>query len=220
MNAFVDIESALSDLSKAVTEESGKAYFYFYYGAIDSAGHKFGPNSKEFEAEVEKFFTNLETLFVEVVDGKCGNTLMLMTADHGQTDIDPATTIYLNKELPEISEWTKRNRKGELLVAGGSCRDMFLYIKEEYLEIALEKIQDLLKDKAEVYLVTDLIDENFFGNCPSNELRNRIGNICILPYKNDSIFWWEEGRFEQNFYGHHGGLTPDEMDSILLALEL
>jgi predicted AlkP superfamily pyrophosphatase or phosphodiesterase len=220
VNAFADIESALTDLSKAVLDESGKAYFYFYYGDIDGAGHKFGPNSEEFETEVDKFFTNLEKLFINVVNGNCGKTLMLMTADHGQTDIDPSTTIYLNQELPEIIEWTKKNKNGNLLVAGGSCRDMFLYIKDEYVEIALEKLKTLLNGKAEVYLLKDLMDQGFFGGSPGKELRSRIGNICILPYKNDSVFWWEEGKFEQNFYGHHGGVTPEEMDSILLALEL
>ncbi|HMA78871.1 MAG TPA: alkaline phosphatase family protein, partial [Candidatus Paceibacterota bacterium] len=193
---------------------------YFYYGDIDGAGHKFGPNSNEFEAEVDKFFTNLEELFVKIVEGNCGKTLMLMTADHGQTDIDPSTTIYLNQALPEIINWTKTNAKGDLLVAGGSCRDMFLYIKDEYVETALKELKILLDEIAEVYLVQDLIDQGFFGDNPSDKLKSRIGNICVLPYKNDSVFWWEEGRFEQNFYGHHGGLTPAEMDSMFLALEL
>lgn len=220
VNAFADIDSALTDLSKAVINESSKGYFYFYYGTIDTAGHKFGPNSSEFESEVDLFFTKLKELFVNVVDGKCGNTLMLMTADHGQTNIDPATTIYLNQVIPEITEWTKTNRKGDLLVPGGSCRDMFLYIKDEYLTITMNKLKEVLRDKAEVYLVDDLIQQNFFGDKPSDILKSRIGNICILPYKNDSVFWWEEGKFEQNFYGHHGGLTPAEMDSIFLSLEL
>lgn len=220
VNAFADIETAMTDLNKAVTDETGRAYFYFYYGDIDGAGHKYGPNSPEFEAEVDKFFTNLEKLFVSVAKGQCGKTVMLMTADHGQTDIDPTTTVYLNKEIPEIIEWTKTNRKGDLLVAGGSCRDMFLYIKDEYVDITMAKLGELLKDKAEVYLVEDLMKQGFFGDKPSDELKARIGNICILPYKNDSVFWWEEGRFEQNFYGHHGGLTPAEMDSVFLALEL
>lgn len=220
VNAFADVETALSDLTQAVKDEAGKAYFYFYYGDIDGAGHKFGPNSDEFEAEVDKFFTNLEELFVKIVEGNCGNTLMLMTADHGQTDIDPSTTLYLNQALPEIIDWTKTNKKGDLLVAGGSCRDMFLYIKDEYIEAALEKLKTLLDGKAEVYVVQDLMDQGFFGDSPSDELRSRTGNICVLPYKNDSVFWWEEGKFEQNFYGHHGGLTPAEMDSIFLSLEL
>ena len=220
VNAFTDLESALTDLRIAVQDETGKAYFYFYYGNIDAAGHKFGPSSAEFENEVDRFFSALENLFIQAIEGKSGNTLLLMTADHGQTEIDPKTTMYLNQELPEIIEWTKRNNNGELLVVGGSCRDMFLYIKDECLEMALTKIRNHLTDKAEVYLVKDLLDQGFFGTNPSDVLRSRLGNICILPYKHDSVFWWEEGRFEQNFYGHHGGLTPEEMDTILLALPL
>ena len=32
--------------------------------------------------------------------------------------------------------------------------------------------------------------------------------------------WYEPGKFEQKYYGHHGGLTPQEMEIPLLALEL
>lgn len=218
--AYTNIEIALADLSKAVIDEAGKAYYYFYYSDIDTAGHIHGPNSKEFEAKVDSFFTALEELFINVVDGKCDNTLMLMTADHGQTDIDPATTIYLDQAIPEIITWTKTNKKGNLLTPGGGCRDMSLYIKDEFIDIALEQLTNLLEGKAEVYLVDDLIKQNFFGDKPSDTLLSRLGNICILPYKNDSVFWWDEGRFEQKFYGHHGGLTPAEMDTIFLSLEL
>jgi len=220
INAFIDVESALSDLSKAVMDESGKAYYHFYYGDIDQAGHEFGPDSPEFESAVDNFFSNLEKLFINVVKDKCGKTLMLMTADHGQTNTDPATTIYINNELPQITKWTKTNAKGELLVVGGSCRDMFLYIKDEYLDTAMSSFKELLDGKAAVFLTDYLMKEGFFGENPSKKLKGRIGNICILPYKNNSVFWWEEGKFQQKFYGHHGGLTPEEMDSILLSLEL
>ncbi len=220
INAFSDWENALRDCSKAVINENEKAYFYFYHGDIDSTGHRHGPASKEFHSEVDRFLTKLEELFISVVTGNCGNTLMLMTADHGQTDIDPATTIYLNQEIPEIIEWTRTNRKGELLVPGGNCRDMFLYIKDEYVDRAVSNLKQKLADKAEVHLVEDLIDQGFFGDNISGKLKDRIGNICILPYKNDSVFWWEKGRFEQHYYGHHGGLAPEEMDTIFLALPL
>lgn len=220
VNAFEHVTTAWRDLSQAVMSEPGKGYFYFYLGDIDAMGHEYGPNSKEFAAAVDSFFTDLEELFVNVVAGKCGNTLMMMTADHGQTDVDPATTIYINKALPEIMDWTKTNKNGDLLVVGGGCRDMFLYIKDEYQDIALTQLQELLENKAEVYLVEDLITQGFFGDTPSDVLTGRLGNICILPYKHESVYWWEVDRFEQNFYGHHGGLTPDEMDTIFLTLAL
>lgn len=220
VNAYGNVKSALSDLSNAVIQEDGKAYYYFYYGDIDGAGHEFGPDSLEFENVASDFFENLEKSFINLVKGQCGKTLMLMTADHGQTNTDPATTIYLNKVLPEIINWTKTNKQGELLVVGGSCRDMFLYIKDEYLGLALSTLRELLKEVAEVYLVEDLIAQGFLGSNPSEELRGRIGNICVLPFKNNSVFWLEEGKFKQKFYGHHGGLTAEEMDTIFLSLEL
>jgi len=42
----------------------------------------------------------------------------------------------------------------------------------------------------------------------------------ILSYRYESIWWYEKGKFEQKFYGHHGGLTPQEMEIPLLAMEL
>jgi hypothetical protein len=31
------------------------------------------------------------------------------------------------------------------------------------------------------------------------------------------VWWYEAGRFEQGFYGSHGGLTREEMETLLLA---
>ena len=217
---YTDLPSALTDLSQAVKEEGGKAYFYFYFGDIDGAGHVHGPDSEEFTAAVDTFFTELESVFVTDVQGNCGKTCMLMTADHGQANTDPETTIYLNKALPKIVDWIQTNANGDLLVPGGSCRDLFLYIKDECLDVATRKITTLLDGRAEVHQVADLLDQGFFGDAPSDTLKSRLGNLCILPYQHESVFWWDAGRFEQNYYGHHGGLTPEEMDSIFLTLEL
>jgi hypothetical protein len=217
---FSTLSEAFTELRRDVTEENGKGYFYIYFSPIDSIGHQYGPSSPQFEAEVDTFFTALERLFWEPVTGKCGNTLLLMTADHGQVDIDPQTTVYINREIFEVTSWMKTNKKGEPLIIGGSCRDLFFYVKDKHITEAQEKLAWLLKGKAEVYRVDDLLEQGFFGDKPSELLKSRIGNLCILPYDHESIYWWEQGKFEQNFYGHHGGLTPAEMETILLALPL
>lgn len=220
LHPYDSLASGLQSLQHAVMSSTEKSYYYFYYGQIDNTGHTEGPSSAAFESEVDFFFTQLETLFVSKVMGNCGKTLMLMTADHGQTEISPQKTIYLNKDIPEITSWVKTNAAGVPLVFGGSCRDLFLYIKDEYLDIAYTKIQEQLKGKAEVYLVEDLLKLGLFGDKVSQTLRDRLGNICILPYEHDSVYWYEAGVFEQDFLGHHGGLTPAEMESIFLALPL
>ena len=66
--------------------------------------------------------------------------------------------------------------------------------------------------------MADLIDQHFFGSgAPSQRFLDRVGNLVVLPYEGESVFWYEQGRFEQPFYGHHGGLTRHEMETILLA---
>jgi hypothetical protein len=45
---------------------------------------------------------------------------------------------------------------------------------------------------------------------------SRVGNLVILPYDGETVWWYDPGRFEQKFYGHHGGLTPGEMEIPLL----
>jgi hypothetical protein len=46
----------------------------------------------------------------------------------------------------------------------------------------------------------------------------RVGNLVILPYAHETVWWYQKGRFEQNFYGSHGGLSREEMETLLLAL--
>jgi len=205
-------------MSERIQREASPAYYFLYFDGIDHAGHVYGPESPEFDAEVELTMTLLETHFQRALDNANGKTLFLMTADHGQTHMDPTTTIYVNRELPELAHYVKVNRQGHFIVPGGSARDYFLYIKEEHLDEAQAAISDLVKGRAEVYKVADLIEQHFFGSgTPSQRFLDRVGNLVVLPYEGESVFWYEQDRFEQPFRGHHGGLTRHEMETILLA---
>ncbi len=145
----------------------------------------------------------------------------MMTADHGQIDIDPQTTIYLNTNprLAGVERFLKRNRNGELLVPAGSARDMFLYIKDDLLDEAQSFLSTRLEGKADVAKVESLIEDGYFGTEISSRFRERVGNLVILPYAHESVWWYEKGKHEQLFYGHHGGLTPQEMETILYSYE-
>ena len=93
-------------------------------------GHEYGPNSPQFDAAVDTTMRQIERFLSRVLPSSRGKTLFLMTADHGQTETDPNTTFYINREIPGFGQFIKTNRKGQLMVPGGSCRDLFLYIKE------------------------------------------------------------------------------------------
>jgi hypothetical protein len=95
---------------------------------------------------------------------------------------------------------------------------MFLYVEEAHLEEVADLLRRALDGRAEVHPVRELIVQGFFGSePPSPTFLSRVGNLVILPYANESVWWYEQGRFEQIFYGSHGGMTRDEMETLLLA---
>ncbi|HUI88780.1 MAG TPA: alkaline phosphatase family protein [Anaerolineales bacterium] len=217
VRGYRTLPETLTNLRSALDGVKGKNYFFLYYDKIDSICHEYGPLSPQVEAEIDMFLTTMERQLVSVKKGK---TLFLLTADHGQVEVDPATTVYLNKVLPQIKKYIRKNRRGELLVPGGSPRDMFLYIKEEMLDEAQSTLIKKLDGKADVIKTEELIAQGYFGPNVSKVFRERVGNLVILPYRYQSVWWYEKEKFEQKFYGHHGGLTPQEMEIPLLACEL
>ena len=129
-------------------------------------------------------------------------------------EVDPATTIYLNREpaFAGVERFLKSNQKDELLVPSGSPRDMFLYVKDELLDEAQIFLTSRLEGKADVLKTQDLIETGYFGPTISESFFSRVGNLIILPYRYQSVWWYVKDKFEQKHYGHHGGLTPEEME--------
>jgi predicted AlkP superfamily pyrophosphatase or phosphodiesterase len=213
------ISEALVNLAHTVLEAREPGYFFLYFGNIDTIGHHYGPESPQFTAEVDTFMTMLERLLHPALSGQLKNTLLLVTADHGQIAVSPETTIYLNRLSPSIEPWIKTNRRGDLLVPAGSARDMFLYIQDQHLNEAHDLLTRQLEGRAAVYRTQDLIAQGFFGpGEPSQQFLDRVGNLVILPYEHETVWWYEKDVYEQGFYGHHGGLAREEMETILLAL--
>ncbi len=216
---YKSLPETVLNLSLALNEARGRNYFFMYYDRIDSVSHDYGPGSAQVEAEVDMFMHVMEKQLAEKARPR-GKTLLLMTADHGQSEVDPATTIYINRAFPDMEKFIKTNRKGDLLVPGGSCRDLFLYIKDDMLDEAQQLLAQGLEGKADVLKTEELIEQGYFGPQVSEIFRGHVGNLVILANRYESVWWYEKGKFEQKYYGHHGGLTPQEMEIPLLGLEL
>ena len=142
-----------------------------------------------------------------------------MTADHGQVEVDGSQTVYLNQHIPGIEGYLRTNRHGRPLVPAGSARDMFLYVRQERLDEAIALLQKHLAGRAEVYRTEELVTQGFFGRePPSSTFLARVGNVVILPYQGETVWWYEYGKFDMHFSGHHGGLLPEEMEIPLCVL--
>jgi hypothetical protein len=192
-----------------------------YVDGIDAAGHFQGIGTPRFEAEVDACFTLLESVVLAELTGRAKHTLLLLAADHGLVEANQPATNYLDRTLPEIAPWLATNQQGHPLVPAGSARDLFLHVRDECLDEAHGRLREHLRGRAEVYRLTELIDQSFFGSSPpSAAFLARAGNLVVVPYRDEVVWWHGDGRFAQRYKALHGGLAAEEMETILLALSL
>ena len=221
LRAFKTFSEALINVQLLLEQQKQPAYIYLYFDKIDTLAHEYGPTAPQTEAEIVTLLLMMEYYFERLFKGK-KRILFLMTADHGQMEVDPKTTVFLNtnSQFAGIERFLKSNLKGQRLVPAGSPRDMFLYIKDDLLNEAQPFLTSRLEGKADVVKTEFLIQNGYFGPEVSSRFRERVGNLVILPYPYESVWWYEKGKFEQRFYGHHGGLTPEEMETVLYSVEI
>ena len=184
-------------------------------GGLDLAAHLYGPGSPLHEAEVLQFWATLDTVLEDL---QSSNTLFLFTADHGHIGVPAEQTLYINERWPELASWLATSPTGETIWPNGSPRDMFLHLRRDRVRAALELLGEGLAGIAEVLPVERALAEGLFGPQPiSAELRRRLGDALVLPHLGHFIWWRQPGLIENRFHGHHGGLTPEELITVLGA---
>jgi hypothetical protein len=187
--AFETIEAGAALLGR----EPGLTYLY--WDAIDFAGHRHGPSSREFDAAIRAALDALEG-----VEGP-----LLVTADHGQIDVHPDRLDELDVIWPELLERLRRDRQGRALWPAGSARDCFLHVDEP--EAVVAALGERLGERAEVRLAAELFPD------AGPALRARLADVCVLPAPGRMAWLRAFPSHERRFRGHHGGLTPEEAET-------
>jgi predicted AlkP superfamily pyrophosphatase or phosphodiesterase len=200
-------------LRKKIEENSGKsAYFFVHIDTLDTIAHEYGPNSYEYSAELSSITYLLNRELVQKLDSKTAKeTLLLVTADHGGLTIDPKETTYLNC-LPKaiLNLQVGKNRKTIMPIGGP--RELFLHINEEKLVETKEWLIQKIGNKAHIIETRQAAEKGLFGvGIPDREVVERTGNLMILPYRNETV-WYENSEANRiSFLGQHGGLHEEEM---------
>ena len=205
---FSTTERALAAASTTLDEGAG--YAHIYLDELDSLMHAVGPDDPLVEAGAGL-----------VLDALAGatfppGTLVLLTADHGMSPVDPARTVYVNELWPGLAELLETGADGKPLAPAGSCRDLFLHVREGHLDEVCAGLGERLDGVADVVPVDELVAEGIFAE-PSPRLRERLAHVVVLPRYGEAVYWHEPGRFVQQLHGQHGGLSPQEMEIPLVA---
>jgi hypothetical protein len=216
-----ELGAGLAELAAQVASLQAPAYGFLYIDTLDTLFHKVGPGQPHesgVDAEITRVLDAIEQRLLAALPA---GTLLLISADHGMAPVSPPRTIYLNHgpRGAEIAAALRSEPDGHPMVPAGSCRDLFLHTLPGRAPALAELLAQELGERAEVRTAQELIAAGLFGPSPSQRLRERLGDIAVLPVLGESVYWHTPGRFVQTLWGQHGGLTPQEMEIPLLALE-
>ena len=194
----------LRDLLEKSPHGQGLAYIYAYWAGIDTSSHLYGPMSAEAAAEAASFDLSLARA---VGDRPAGDTLVLLTADHGHAFTDPDKIVDLLGD-GELRALLRNPLAGE-------PRLVFLHTDHpaavrDHLEARWPGILTLL-DRDE------LMAGGFFGRGDPTVAKRRIGEVCAMLTSDRAARIMRVDGADFRHRGSHGGMTPDEMRIPILA---
>ncbi|MEJ2271185.1 MAG: alkaline phosphatase family protein [Candidatus Bathyarchaeota archaeon] len=212
INSAITNSDLLVKLRKNLEKTEGSAYNYVYLGNLDSAAHRYGPHTEEYKTELESINFLLKKELTEKIKQKTAKeSLIIVTADHGQLNINPKETIYLNN-FKKLQQNFQKSQNNKTILPTGSPRDIFLHIKPNKIQQTHELLTEKLAEKAKIIETEEAIKNGLFGSGePKEEFYDRIGNLLIVPHGNQTIWYKHPLGRSFDLLGFHGGLNREEM---------
>ncbi len=180
------------------------AYIYAYWAGIDTTSHLHGPMSPEAATEAASFDLNLR---IGLGHREPGDTLVMLTADHGHAFTDPEKIIDLLGDA-ELRAMLRNPIAGEPRLA-------FLHTDRKddvrkHIERTWPGVFTLLDRDA-------LLAEGFFGRGDQTLAKRRIGEVCAMLTSDRAAQIMRVDGQDFRHRGSHGGMTADEMYVPVLA---
>ena len=184
-------------------------YIWAYWGQLDGTSHLYGPDSERARAEFLSFSRAFDAHFLQKLDPTLKkDTLVILTADHGQITTDPGADEYDLKNHPRFTEMLH-------LLPTGENRLAYLHVKPGKIEEVKEYIDQAWPEKFAVFETDTALEANLFGSGTTHPgIHDRLGDL-IVAAREDAFWWWADKK--NPLIGRHGGLSPNEMIVPFLA---
>lgn len=182
--------------AKKALNRPGKNLVFAYWPRFDSIAHKKGINHKEaikhfkeLDAKLSRFVKNLS------------DTKVIVASDHGLIDA-PKNKIIRLKNHPKLQNMLRIPLSGEPRLA-------YCYVKAGKEKEFENYVKEL--DWCDYMTSNELLKKNFFGPGKNPQLKERIGDYCLVMKNNyvllDNVFREDE----EELVGFHGGVSREEM---------
>lgn len=196
-------------LKKLLEKIKDNSYVFFYIEEPDKMEHRYGPGSPEHLESLHYIAGLFNTLF-ESLSGQ--DISIIISSDHGFTPVN-------NKIYVSGVENLMPTKNGKRMPETWSPRDMAMYSDNpEKLKLFLEHQLD---GKADVITKQELLTSGILGSRNVDEkYASRIGDVIVLPYSGNTVWYkyYEDDIIKDR--GMHGGLSREEMIIPLATINL
>ena len=189
-----------------------RKYIWAYWDQLDGISHLHGPDSERAKAEFVAFSKSFEGNFLKELDPKfLKDTLIIITADHGQITTDRDDGNYDLNNHPEFTSMLH-------MLPTGENRLPFLYIKPGMTDAVKEYIHAAWPDGFSLIDPKSAVEKGLFGpGEPHSDIYERIGDLIAVA--RGKAYWWWASK-ENPLIGRHGGMSEEEMLVPFLAARM
>ena len=187
------------DYIKEICEKEGNQFVYAYSPDPDATMHDYGVTSEKAKQVFDEIAEMMERLYKETSD-----TIFIVTADHGQVDIDAWIPLYEDKEIMDMLTIYP------YLEARTVCFKVKDGMHEEFEKVFTKKYgEDFI-----LYKSQELINKGLFGG--TGDKCYLLGDyIAIGTYTHKQMLLTPSSHA---FRGHHTSLT-EEMEVPLIVFK-
>ncbi len=196
-NTYVTDQFQLCEKIKEIIARPTKQFVYAYYENPDQIMHRYGVSSKEAKENIQSINDQIQKLYDE-----CSDTLFVITADHGQVDIEGYVDFYNDKELYDML----------ICPPYLDARTPAFRVKDECKKEFEKKFRAKYNKDFVLYKSSDLIKKGYFGK--TGDKGYLLGDYIAIGTYTNKLFLYSENC--TRFKGHHTSLTKEMLVPLIM----
>ncbi|WP_457558867.1 alkaline phosphatase family protein [Candidatus Harpocratesius sp.] len=207
-----NLRAFFKTIRKTMTHKNPPSYMLAYWPDFDTSSHIYGIESNQ----TMEHFNALDRefgYFIDEMKTKGRNMKIIITADHGLIDTTEEHSLWLH-DYPEL-------RHMLTLPIVGEGRVPFLYVRPKSVQAFERYMENHFGEVGELWTGEQTFNHNLFGLYQAHpQFTDRIGDYLL--FMKDNYVFRERllGEKREKMIGHHGGLSPEEMEVPLILVDI
>ncbi|WP_280236913.1 alkaline phosphatase family protein [Nocardia cyriacigeorgica] len=191
----VSIGDLVAGTVQALT--AARSLVYAYHGDLDTTGHVRGPSSEAWLLEL----AHVDRIAADIAERMPAGSALIVTADHGMVELGTRVDFDSAADL-----------RAGVQRLGGEPRARHVYTADGATEQVRSAWSETLGTGFQVLARDEVIDRGWFGPTVSPRVYDRIGDLVVVARDTGGVVRTDAEPLQSALPGHHGSLTPAEMN--------